>query len=543
MPPRYYQADVGKGVTNWTARPEVFPRGLQYIYERTGWLVMAHNRYWSATTPYAKQNGGKWDFLIDNSTSPAGELGKLALPVEQAFWDELLLNARRWGLAVYEQDWLNRETEIFPPLTESATLGRKWLTQMGRAAERAGLSIQYCMSFARHLMQSVEIPAVTQARASGDYQPGMDQWHPLGTTAIFTHALGVAASKDSFWSTDYQPGHPHYHHGATHEPHSRLQSVVLTLTKGPVAPSDGVHCSDAKLIMRSATADGTLLQPSTPAKKLDRAILAAALGGPAAAAAGLPDGEVWIAPSVISGRRFVTVFTARLKSAYALSPAEMGYDDEQAASGLVALEANATRVITIGEAAEHAEGGTSSGPHDHRMDAHIDYATRMLFTAPSSNGASFMAPTRAIRAAALFLAACDLLDFQLHTVAPREPGSGWALLGEVEQKWVAVSPARFIDISSTGPMGGAATGLRVTLRGAPGEVVHLRLAPPEGDICHCSSTTPHSPPSGDADTEGSHLGSAAVPCDCTVTCKVSDSGSIAVAAPYAEAPTIRCLEA
>jgi len=150
MPPRYYQADVGKGVTNWTARPEVFPRGLQYIYERTGWLVMAHNRYWSATTPYAKQNGGKWDFLIDNSTSPAGELGKLALPVEQAFWDELLLNARRWGLAVYEQDWLNRETEIFPPLTESATLGRKWLTQMGRAAERAGLSIQ-CVghSFAR----------------------------------------------------------------------------------------------------------------------------------------------------------------------------------------------------------------------------------------------------------------------------------------------------------------------------------------------------------------------------------------------------------
>ena len=54
-------------------------------------------------------------------------------------------------------------------LNLNATAGRTWLLQMGSAAARHGLTIQYCMSHCRHILQSVEIPAVTNARASGDH--------------------------------------------------------------------------------------------------------------------------------------------------------------------------------------------------------------------------------------------------------------------------------------------------------------------------------------------------------------------------------------
>ncbi len=40
--------------------------------------------------------------------------------------------------------------------------GREWLMLMGRAAAKAGITIQYCMSWPRHAMQALEIPAVTQ---------------------------------------------------------------------------------------------------------------------------------------------------------------------------------------------------------------------------------------------------------------------------------------------------------------------------------------------------------------------------------------------
>ena len=120
----------------------------------------------------------------------------------------------------------------------NATIARMWLLQMGNAAERNGVNIQYCMPYPRHALQrcatllpppplpsapfqcharrvittlarratrshalcSVEIPAVTQIRASPDYVPGsiVQQWQ-IGVSSILAHALALAPFKDNFW--------------------------------------------------------------------------------------------------------------------------------------------------------------------------------------------------------------------------------------------------------------------------------------------------------------------------------------------------------
>ena len=41
----YYKGD-GDGVKNWTAMTDVFPNGIQSMVTKTGWPVVAHNRYW-----------------------------------------------------------------------------------------------------------------------------------------------------------------------------------------------------------------------------------------------------------------------------------------------------------------------------------------------------------------------------------------------------------------------------------------------------------------------------------------------------------------
>ena len=51
--------------------------------------------------------------------------------------------------------------------------------------------------------------------------------------------------------------------------------------------------------------------------------------------------------------------------------------------------------------------------------------------------------------------------------------SGWALLGEVSTKVVAVSPARFVRIEGAAPRG-----MRVHVRGGAGERVVVAFAPP-----------------------------------------------------------------
>ena len=51
------------------------------------------------------------------------------------------------------------------------------------------------MPWPRHVMQSLEIQSVTQARVSDDYTPGNQQWK-IGDTTILATALGLASFKD-----------------------------------------------------------------------------------------------------------------------------------------------------------------------------------------------------------------------------------------------------------------------------------------------------------------------------------------------------------
>jgi hypothetical protein len=48
------------------------------------------------------------------------------------------------------------------PVYTDISFGRKWLMQMGEAAARQGLPLQYCMALPRNALASLEIPAVTQ---------------------------------------------------------------------------------------------------------------------------------------------------------------------------------------------------------------------------------------------------------------------------------------------------------------------------------------------------------------------------------------------
>jgi len=379
----YYEGPHG-GLKNWEPRPDVFPDGLNAFYNSTGWLVQAHNRYWSRDTVYAERG---WPFLVD-------EHSNASVPASQEFWDSFFRNASVdiGGLRVYEQDWLDIEMEKMAVLRTSATMGREWLLQMGRAAAEHGLTVQYCMAYWRHLLQSIELPSVTQARASNDYHPGGDQWR-LGLTSMLLHAIGLAPSKDNYWSTDVQPGNKWGN--TTKEPHNRLQAAVSSLSTGPVATSDAIGMSDVDLIRKSCAADGLLLQPDRPAIAVEAQVHQMAFG------AGGPSGEVWHTYSDVGGRRFHYVLAATLASDYALPLSDLeGIRDQQE---YVVAEHNSTADV------------------------------RRI------NGSG-----------TLTLAACGRWDFQLYTLSPVEP-NGFSVQGEVG-KWVGMSRARFEEVSTT-PLG------------------------------------------------------------------------------------------
>ncbi|XP_059154794.1 uncharacterized protein LOC131940186 isoform X2 [Physella acuta] len=303
----FYPKDNISAVTTWDATPQIFPKGIKELQGQLMLPLVAHNRYWSVNTTYAKQRGGDFDFIVDP---------KASLPVDEKFWEFLFGHgALEWGLFVYEQDWLNIQVLFTDSLQSNLTLGRLWLTQMGSAADRHGLKIQYCMAMPRHALQSLEIPAVTQARVSNDYHLQLDQWK-IGVTSHFADAMGVAPSKDTFWTTASQPGNTYN----KQELYPTLQTVVSVLSKGPVGPGDMIGGTNRSVLMGCCNEEGLILKPTSPAKAVDDEILEMAFQDGQGV-----QGEVWTTYSTINGLLYGVILAANLTADYVITPQKAGF--------------------------------------------------------------------------------------------------------------------------------------------------------------------------------------------------------------------------
>jgi hypothetical protein len=433
----YYKGDQG-GVKNWTAQTSVFTggnAGIKALVDQTSWKVTAHNRYWSANTDYAKQNGGAFDFFIN----PPG-VKQMAVPLEQSFWNYLLSSSvSEWGLSTYEQDWLYNELEGVEALLTNVTLGRQWLVQMGAGAQVAGVSVQLCMAYPRHALQTLEMPTATQIRASDDHVPGSGrnggdttiQWK-LGYSSMLAWALGLAPFKDNYWSSAQEEGSSCGKNATEITP--SLHNAASTFSAGPVSPGDGVGKSDVAQIMRACTASGRLLQPSRPMTAIDAQIVGDVFGP----SAGRPAGTVYATYSAVSGMVWDHAMGVDLAQPYALTPAD--FVGIRADLGL-------------------------RGPAPPRRASPVASDTPTLAYALD---ADTLAPA-SLRVAAFstsspwVLRSCALADFQVVHTAPVFP-NGWALLGDLT-KWVPVAEARFSDVQATD------SALMATISGSEGETV------------------------------------------------------------------------
>ena len=81
---------------------------------------------------------------------------------------------------------------------------------MGQGASVNNVLIKYCMSLPRQILSSVQVESVNAARVSGDYRLSRDNWR-IGLSSYLATSLGLAAFKDTFWSSPVNTEHPFYY--------------------------------------------------------------------------------------------------------------------------------------------------------------------------------------------------------------------------------------------------------------------------------------------------------------------------------------------
>lgn len=465
----FYPKDEHMGVTRWTSNGtgHFGPDGdaaIAQLSKSTNWPWVAHNRFWSPNATYAKQNGGKYDFIID--TNGTGyQSWPMGWPDSQQFWDDLLANAKHWGVTTYEQDWLYNELHGVKELLTSATRPRQWLMQMGEGAQKSGMTVQYCMPVPRFALQSLEIAAVAQIRVSDDYVPNSGettQWR-IGDSNMFAGALGLAPFKDSFWTTSLQPGSSVKNNT---EPAPALQALVSTLSAGLVTPSDGVGHSNAGLIRRSCNADGLLLKPDRPAASLDVTFRARAFFSSSALGTVPAGAQLWAA------RSSPTAAQGAAPTRLSCADVHVHVFAGDLPDGLDALPLGDVLQAAGAAACAAPKKGRTMVPYWIPADAPSHDVAHLKLGGRVDAGSS---------AAAVAIPAAFYPAYALVHLAPLR-ASGWALLGELG-KWVPVASQRFAAVEDgDGASGQQAAALTAELRGAPGEEVEVAFLSPEGKV-------------------------------------------------------------
>jgi hypothetical protein len=224
---------------------------MAHIQSVLGVPTIMHNRQWSVQSDYIHNWPDIEWYVSDNASIPKD-------PVK--FFDRFFTQQEGWGLSMYEQDWMDLEYNQVEALQQNISMGDLWLYGMAHGAAKSNRTVQYCMPLPYEVLSASRLPAVTNARATGDYFHSKDNW-AVGQTALFYWALNILPFKDGFYSSNLkQVG------GQTEGPETDpdREALMATLSAAMVGPMDGIYLLNKSRIMSTCRGDGQVLKPDRP---------------------------------------------------------------------------------------------------------------------------------------------------------------------------------------------------------------------------------------------------------------------------------------
>jgi len=272
-------------IQNFTANATYFPSGLQALSRELGAGFHLYHHFFC---PVKSDNAYPSFHFLDSgrtwNTFPEVANSYVDPSQSFAFYRRIFEQGRAQAQMAFEIDYLSSwaDNPYFRSQLEAAS---QWLGGMSAAAVEAGIPLQLCMTYPRHVLESLRLDGVTQVRASTDY-PSPKNFFDFGHTTLLSTALGLSPSKDNFRSKRCSNcnfgGHKN----------SEMNALLAALSRGVVGISDGPGQSDLMLIRRLVTSKSSrILRPSQSVMALDASY--------AVNHARRPDGDVWAAQTAL----------------------------------------------------------------------------------------------------------------------------------------------------------------------------------------------------------------------------------------------------
>jgi hypothetical protein len=177
-------------------------------------------------------------------------------PIDPAFWTMIANSIKSQGVITYEQDWLSDGAE---PATNNLTDQDLFLDGMANSMKAVGINVQYCMPWARHILQSSKYDNVTTIRPSDD-RFERQHWRIFFWGSRISAAVGLWPWSDTFNSTEHD-------------------NLILSLLAGGImGTGDAYNTPNFANIRQAIRSDGVLIKPDTAFQLLDKSYVAEASG-------------------------------------------------------------------------------------------------------------------------------------------------------------------------------------------------------------------------------------------------------------------------
>jgi hypothetical protein len=215
------------GLTEYVSHPYVLPDGLAGFHDKLGMPLITHNRWVDVASPYRDK------YKISGIAA-----------VDPKWWDDICDYIKAGGVMTYEQDWLIDIYKYSPQFSTTTWAADAFTDNMARATKERGMSMQYCMTTPRFVMQGSKYDNLTTVRVSDD-RFGRSDWGWEMYESQFSTALGEWPWVDNYRSRE-------------------LPNMILaTLTGGMVGVSDEIDRIDTANIFQAIRADGVIVKPDS----------------------------------------------------------------------------------------------------------------------------------------------------------------------------------------------------------------------------------------------------------------------------------------
>ena len=226
------------GTLDYSASPDLFPKGLGAFQEQLGLPLVVHARWIDPTSAYHK------DYTISG-----------VAPTDPRWWKNRTAYLKDNDVVCYEQDWLSAIYPNSPEMARTLGVGAAFADNMARATQQNGQTMQYCMATPRFFLQGASYGNLTTIRTSGDrFERG--KWNDFVYTSQLAYAIGSWPWTDVFMSTETD------------------NLLLATLSAGPVGNGDALGNESRDNILRAVRADGVIVKPDVPLLPTDASVVA-----------------------------------------------------------------------------------------------------------------------------------------------------------------------------------------------------------------------------------------------------------------------------